>query len=61
MGKMLNVKEASTFTSLPESTLNRWRAEGRGPKFGKLGRRVFYREDDLVSWVNEQFTDSRVA
>lgn len=55
MGKMHTVKGAAIVTSLPESTLNRWRSEGKGPKFGKLGRRVFYRDEDLTAWLNAQF------
>ena len=32
-------------------TLERWRLEGRGPKFVKLGKRVFYRREDLEAFV----------
>ena len=54
MAKMLTVQEASEFVRLPVSTLNRWRQTGEGPSFGKLGRRVFYREDQLTAWVDEE-------
>ena len=35
----------------PVKTLERWRGEGRGPAFCKLGRRVLYRRDDLLAWA----------
>lgn len=35
--------------SLP--TLERWRMQGIGPKFIKAGRRVFYRVNDVRTWI----------
>jgi len=32
-------------------TLATWRSEGRGPKYAKLGRSVFYRVSDLHEWI----------
>ncbi|MCM2256577.1 MAG: helix-turn-helix domain-containing protein [Vicinamibacteria bacterium] len=32
-------------------TLERWRVEGSGPRFVKLGRRVGYRRQDLLDWA----------
>jgi len=58
MTKPLTVNEAAEHTGLPVSTLNRWRCEGRGPAFGKLGRRVFYRPEVLDAWMEAQFAAS---
>jgi hypothetical protein len=33
------------------STLATWRSTGRGPAYVKLGRRVFYYEADLKSFI----------
>lgn len=35
-------------------TLARWRCEGKGPRFVKIGRRVAYRESDLIAYLDEQ-------
>jgi len=35
-------------------TLERWRAEGKGPKFRKRGRLNFYHIDDVAEWLNQQ-------
>ena len=32
-------------------TLRKWRAEGRGPAFTKIGRRVFYRDASRDAWL----------
>lgn len=39
------------------ATLARWRKEGYGPKWIRVGKRkVFYRESDLALWFKENET-----
>jgi Helix-turn-helix domain len=45
---------AAKFLGLSPKTLERFRVEGRGPCFLKLGRRVVYSRDDLVQWAEAQ-------
>lgn len=54
----LRVKEAASRLGLSASTLNKWRTQGRGPQFVKLGRAVCYRPADLDAWVNDQLKSS---
>ena len=35
-------------------SLAKWRFEGRGPAFHKLGSRIVYKGSDLNSWVADQ-------
>ncbi len=35
-------------------TMARWRSQGVGPKFIKIGRRVCYRDSDLEAWLDRQ-------
>ena len=44
-------KEASNYTGLSCSTLNKLRCSGGGPRFAKIGRRVVYDVVDLNSWL----------
>ena len=37
-----------------ERTIERWRTNGTGPKFIKVGRRVFYRESAIERWLDQQ-------
>lgn len=46
---------------IPASTLAWWRATGRGPKYIKVGRRVFYREDDLDAFIAAGLTAPEAA
>ena len=51
-GPWMRVAEAAAYTRVSESTLNKLRVYGGGPKFTKRGRTVFYRR----SWCDEWFT-----
>jgi hypothetical protein len=34
-------------------TLRRWRQEGSGPAYVKVGRKVMYRPSDVQTWLDE--------
>lgn len=54
--KLLRIPEVSQMTGVPEATLRDWRHRGKGPRSANLnGRRVVYREEDVIAWINEQF------
>lgn len=53
--KLLTLAEVAEITRLSEATLRWFRHCGKGPKSGKLGRRVMYREADVAAWIEEQF------
>lgn len=46
----LDAKNAATYCGLSVKTMAMKRCEGTGPKFVKLGR-VFYFRDDLDEWL----------
>ena len=52
--------EAADTLRISNRTLERYRVEGTGPKFMKAGRRVLYREQDLLAWL-EAHTFSSTA
>jgi len=54
----VRVREAASRLGLSASTLNKWRTQGRGPQFVKLGRSVCYRTADLDSWLQDQTRSS---
>jgi predicted DNA-binding transcriptional regulator AlpA len=62
MSRILRIPEVSEVTGVPEATLRFWRHQGVGPRSAKLGRRVVYREADVLAWVDAQFeAGERVA
>ncbi len=42
---------AAEYLGIEDSTLRSWRSEGRGPKFVKVGGRVFYRPSEIDEWL----------
>ena len=53
---LLDEREVSTITGVPQKTLQYWRFAGasHAPKFIKLGKRVYYRKQDLDEWLAER-------
>jgi len=50
----LTAGETAALLRVSAITLGRWRIEGRGPLFRKLGRRVVYAQDDVLAWAKQQ-------
>lgn len=42
-------------------TMTNWRYRGVGPKYVKIGRKVFYRRTDLDDWLNAQSVDPQAS
>lgn len=40
------------------STLRAWRVKGKGPRYYKIGGKVFYRGADLDAWIEAQVRGS---
>ena len=61
--KLLNTKEVSAITGIPESTLRYWRCAGLGPSYVKLGGRIRYDEADVDAYVkvNKRIPSVRAA
>ena len=58
MHPLLNTQQAADSLGLSRRTLERWRLEGNGPVFVKLGRRCLYKQSDLVAWVQSNLRRS---
>lgn len=50
----LRENEAAARLRLHPATLRSMRKENRGPKFGRAGRNILYRPEDLDAWAMEQ-------
>ena len=49
--ELMTVPDVKEHTHLSQATLARWRAEGIGPRFIRIGRSVRYRRDDVLAWI----------
>ena len=59
--KLLTIAEAAAIVRAPIATLRYWRHLGTGPRSFRLGRRVLYRYDDLITWINDQHDGPHAA
>ncbi|KAF1704041.1 helix-turn-helix transcriptional regulator [Pseudoxanthomonas suwonensis] len=60
----VNGPEAARYLGISISTLEKMRHEGRGPRYMKVGGRVFYRLSDLDAYLERsvvETADSRAA
>ncbi|UZW60270.1 helix-turn-helix transcriptional regulator [Lysobacter enzymogenes] len=47
----MDTAQAAEMLGISKSTLDKKRCEGRGPRYIKLGSRVFYRQEDLDAYI----------
>ncbi len=48
---LLTEVQAADVLSVSVRTLQAWRAQGRGPRFVRVGRLVRYAKADLLEWI----------
>jgi predicted DNA-binding transcriptional regulator AlpA len=53
-GDLLDLQRFSSEYGFPEATLYGWRHRGIGPRSVRLGRRVYYRRQDIERWIEEE-------
>lgn len=58
MTQYINETTLAERLCISASTLRKWRWEGKGPKFIKVGHRVLYREEDINSYIEAQVRKS---
>jgi excisionase family DNA binding protein len=51
---LLSREEVAKLLGVPTKTLAAWAYQGRGPTYYRLGRRVAYRESELMAWLDTQ-------
>jgi excisionase family DNA binding protein len=52
--ELLTEAEAAKLLTVSTVTLARWRREGTGPPWFRVGGRFRYRRDELLAWLEEQ-------
>jgi excisionase family DNA binding protein len=54
---LLGNGQAANYLGVSENTLPRWRWQGFGPRFIKVGRKVLYRVEDLEDFLKGRTVD----
>jgi len=53
MMELLTEGEVATVLQCTKSALRRWRREGRGPRYVRVGRLIRYRQPDLELFIEK--------
>ena len=48
---LLQSRDVAEFLRVSELTVKKWRHEGKGPPFRKIGRIVRYEESEVIDWL----------
>lgn len=54
MNGIMSAEDVAARYGVTEKTLTDWRYKGTGPAFFRAGKRVFYREADVLAWEARQ-------
>lgn len=54
VAEYLLADEVADLIRTPKATLYRWRHSGEGPRARKVGKRLLYRRDEVLAWVERQ-------
>ncbi|WP_113717295.1 helix-turn-helix domain-containing protein [Arthrobacter dokdonensis] len=49
-GELHTVQQLAARYGIPVQTVYVWRMQHKGPRSMKLGKRVFYRMEDILAW-----------
>ena len=58
MQPLYSPEQVCTLLHVAEATLRKWRWEGKGPQFVKIGRKVAYQPDDIDNYIQTQIRTS---
>ena len=54
--ELLSPTEVAAKIKMSPRTLQKWRCNGRGPQYVRLGHAVRYREQDVDAWVESKLS-----
>lgn len=57
----LEPSAAARMLGVSDTTLAKWRMRRFGPKFRRIGRRVFYSSTDVMQWIENQAVESATS
>lgn len=56
---MIDTRTLSEYLNIAEPTVRRWRREGKGPAFLRLGGSIRYRPEEVEKWIEQQQEGTR--
>ena len=59
--RLIPSDETAAHLHVAPPSLATWRSKGKGPRYVKIGRAVFYRESAIADWLKAQEREPRKA
>ena len=56
--KLISTEEAFKILGLSPRSGANWRVKGKGPRWVKIGRRIFYPANELETWIRKNIRSS---
>lgn len=57
----LGTQDTADFLHVPLATLRHWISTGQAPPSARIGKRRFFRRDDVIAWANAKFDAAAVS
>ena len=57
--RLIDIEGFSELTGVPVPTIRHWRARGECPPAIRLGKRVFWKEQDILDWIEGKFQEAQ--
>jgi excisionase family DNA binding protein len=51
---LLSTDQVAEYLGIAVNTLEKWRVQGKGPAYHKLGVFIRYRKSDVDAWIDRQ-------
>lgn len=58
--EMVNDVRGAEFIDYSPKTLRNYRSSGKGPPYYKIGRKILYKREELLTWVEKHRIDPEV-
>ena len=58
---LISAAQVPQYLGIQRQTLARWRHEGFGPQWVRMGRLIFYRSTDLRDWIKSRVRRNTIA
>lgn len=53
--RLLSTKDIELAFGFTAAQIAYWRHTGQGPRGAKFGKKIFYKEADVLTWINARF------